>query len=93
MTELNNPSDLALGGPDSEADAARLNLALRYRRNSIIFGVVGLFIFGVAFGLMAFVTARKAEAEGVKATAGKVLGVLGFLSGIVGLIIFYKYNN
>ena len=45
------------------------------------FGVTGLFIFGIAFGVVAFMTARKAEEQGVKATAGKVLGVLGLVSG------------
>jgi hypothetical protein len=52
--------------------------------------VIGIFIFGIAFGAFAFVTARKAEAEGVKATAGKVLGVLAFITGIITTIIFFK---
>lgn len=65
-------------------------LGLKYRRNSIIFGVIGLFVFGVAFGLMAFVTARKAEAQGVKATAGKVLGIVGFIAGIIVITILTK---
>ncbi|MBT2534406.1 hypothetical protein J7E83_20195 [Arthrobacter sp. ISL-48] len=65
-------------------------LGLKYRRNSIIFGVIGLFVFGVAFGLFAFITARKAEGQGVKATAGKVLGVLGFIGGIIVMTILFK---
>lgn len=65
-------------------------LGVKYRRNSIIFGVIGLFIFGVAFGVIAFITARKAEAQGVKATAGKVLGVLGFIAGIIVMTIMVK---
>jgi hypothetical protein len=70
------PQDLALGR--------------RFRRNSIIFGVIGLFMFGLAFGAMAFMTARKAEDQGVKATAGKVLGVLGFIGGIIILAVFFS---
>ena len=65
-------------------------LGLEYRRNSIIFGVIGLFVFGIAFGLVAFTTARKAEQQGVKATAGKVLGVLGFVGGIIVMTILIK---
>ena len=65
-------------------------LGLKYRRNSIIFGVIGLFVFGIAFGLVAFTTARKAEQQGVKATAGKVLGVLGFVGGIIVMTILIK---
>lgn len=67
-----------------------LALGRRFRRNSIIFGVIGLFIFGIAFGAMAFITARKAEDQGVKATAGKVLGVLGFIGGIIVLAVFFS---
>lgn len=65
-------------------------IGLKYRRNSIIFGVIGIFIFGIAFGLVAFIAARKAEAQGVKATAGKVLGVLAFISGIIVTTILFK---
>lgn len=74
--QVQTPQDLALGR--------------RFRRNSIIFGVIGLFIFGVAFGAMAFITARKAEDQGVKATAGKVLGILGFIGGIIVLAVFFS---
>lgn len=66
-----------------ELSSHDLFLGQKYRRNSIILGVVGLFISGIAFGLAAFVTARKAEEQGVKATAGKVLGILGFIGGII----------
>ena len=52
--------------------------------------MIGIFIFGVAFGVIAFITARKAEAQGVKATAGKVLGVLAFIIGIITMTIFFK---
>lgn len=65
-------------------------IGLKYRRNSIIFGVIGIFFFGIAFGLVAFITARKAENHGVKATAGKVLGVLAFISGIIVTTILFK---
>ena len=39
---------------------------------------MGFVLFGIAFGLVAFMTARNAENQGVNATAGKVLGVLAF---------------
>jgi hypothetical protein len=51
-------------------------------------GIVGLFLFGVAAGVVAFVFARKAEALGVKATAGKVLAVLDIVGGIVVMVLF-----
>ncbi|BCW17426.1 hypothetical protein NtRootA9_01340 [Arthrobacter sp. NtRootA9] len=63
-------------------------MGLKYRKNSVIFGVLGLFVFGIALGVLAFINARRAEEHGVKATAGKVLGVLGFISGIVVMTIF-----
>ncbi|XAS72708.1 hypothetical protein VUN82_02280 [Micrococcaceae bacterium Sec5.1] len=71
-------------GPEED-----LILGTKYRKNSIIFGIIGLFIFGVGFGAMAFLTARKAEGYGVKATAGKVLGILAFISGAIFLAVYF----
>lgn len=61
----------------------------KYRRTSIIFGVVGLFLFGLAAGIVAFIMARKAEDNGVKATAGKVLAVLDVIGGIITMTIIF----
>ncbi|MDR6640624.1 hypothetical protein [Paenarthrobacter nitroguajacolicus] len=38
---------------------------------------------------MAFATARKAEAYGVEATAGKVLGIVGFVLGLLFSIAYF----
>ena len=65
-------------------------LGQRYRRNSIILGVAGLYIFGITFGVVAFMTARKAEEQGVKATAGKVLRVLGLVGGVIVMTAFFS---
>lgn len=73
--------------PGSEA-AVRLGQGQKNRRISIIVGIVGLFLFGIAAGVVAFVFARKAEAFGVKATAGKVLAVLDIGGGIVVIVLF-----
>lgn len=73
---------------ESEAAAFHVQQGQKYRRNSIIVGVIGLFLFGIAMGLVAIMMARRAEAAGVKATAGKVLGVLDILGGIIVITIF-----
>lgn len=73
---------------EPEEAAFHLRQGQKYRRNSIIFGVIGLFLFGIAFGIGAFMMARRAEAAGVKATAGKVLAVLDIIGGIIVLAIF-----
>ena len=73
-------------GPD-DADF-HLHLGQRYRRNSIVVGVIGLFLFGIAAGVVAFIMANRAEDHGVKATAGKVLAALDVVIGIVVLVIF-----
>jgi hypothetical protein len=75
------------GHQDTEA-AARLGQGQKHRRISIIVGILGLFLFGIAAGVVAFVFARKAEAFGVKATAGKVLAVLDIVGGIVVIVLF-----
>ena len=65
------------------------SLGLKYRKNSLIFGVLGLFVFGVAFGVIAFINARRAEDNGVTATAGKILGVISFISGVIVMTIIF----
>ncbi len=93
MSESNDLHNgtMPLGDPaQSEADAFHLQQGRRYRRNSIIIGVIGLFLFGIAAGVVAFIMARRAEAAGVKATAGKVLGVLDVVGGIIVLVIFFS---
>lgn len=63
-------------------------LGAKHRKTSIILGVISLFVLGLPLGIMALINARKAEAYGVKATAGKVLGVIGFVSGAIVLGVF-----
>lgn len=90
---MNEPNDLHTATTqelptESEAAAFHLQQGLKYRRNSIIIGLIGLFLFGIAMGVMAFIMARRAEAAGVKATAGKVLGLLDIIGGIIVITIF-----
>lgn len=77
------------GQMESEMAAFHLRQGQKYRRTSIIIGIVGLFLFGVAAGVVAFIMARRAEAEGVKATAGKVLAVLDFIGGVIIMTIIF----
>lgn len=63
-------------------------LGVQHRKNSIILGVISLFVLGLPLGVMAFINARKAESCGVKASAGKVLGVVGFMTGAIVLGVF-----
>ena len=67
-------------------------LGNRHRKTSIILGVISLFVLGIPLGVFAFINAQKAEACGVKATAGKVLGVLGFVCGamVLGIFVFMR---
>ncbi|MFI7744270.1 hypothetical protein [Kocuria rhizosphaericola] len=60
-----------------------------HKRNSVILGVVGLFIFGIVLGPLALWQASKAEALGVKSTAGKVLGWIDLAFGVLGLFLVF----
>jgi flagellar basal body-associated protein FliL len=92
MSELNDLRSATLNGPpESEEAALLLQKGRKSRRISIIIGVIGLFLFGIAAGIAAFVFAGRAEAAGVKATAGKVLGVLDIIGGIA-VIALYASN-
>jgi hypothetical protein len=62
-------------GPDGSAALLQSYAqGMNHRSTATIFGVVGIFVLGIIFGPLAIVQASKAEALGVKATAGKVLG-------------------
>lgn len=58
-----------------------------HKRNSVILGVIGLFLLGIVLGPLALWQAGKAEALGVKATAGKVLGWIDLVFGALGLFM------
>jgi hypothetical protein len=91
MSESNDlrSETASLNGPtESEAAIFHLRQGQKYRRSSIIVGVIGLFVFGIAAGVVAFILAGRAEASGVEATAGKVLGVLDVIGGIIVLTIY-----
>ncbi|MET1034997.1 MAG: hypothetical protein ABWX68_07180 [Arthrobacter sp.] len=55
---------------------------------SLILGIVGIFILGIVLGPLAIVKAKSAERRNVPATAGKVLGWIATIFGILGLIWF-----
>lgn len=62
---------------------------LGHRSAATIFGVVGIFVLGIVFGPLALVQASKAEALGVQATAGKVLGWICVVVSILWLIFIF----
>ncbi|MFJ3958852.1 hypothetical protein [Arthrobacter sp. NPDC090010] len=70
-----------------EEQAAYLQ-GVNHRSQAALFGVIGLFVLGVVFGPLALVQANRAEALGVAATAGKVLGWICVALAILGVIVF-----
>lgn len=69
-----------------QSDAAHAGEKAKTR--SLMFGVLGLFVVGIVFGPLAISQASKAEQHGTKATAGKVLGWIATLFGIVAIALF-----
>ena len=67
-------------------------LGRTYTKTSIIMGVIGMFILGIPLGIAAFIYARKAETQGVKATAGIVLAVMDIVLAIVFLVVLKPFN-
>ncbi|MFI7480781.1 hypothetical protein ACH9EU_00010 [Kocuria sp. M1R5S2] len=59
-----------------------------HKRNSVILGVIGLFVAGIILGPLALWQAGKAQALGVRATAGKVLGWIDVVAGVLLLFMF-----
>ncbi|MHA7261588.1 hypothetical protein ACX80W_00145 [Arthrobacter sp. TMN-37] len=58
---------------------------------SLIFGIVGLFVLGIVFGPLALLQARKAERLNTSATAGKVLGWISTIWGVLSLILLVVF--
>jgi len=54
---------------------------------ALVLGIIGLFLFGIILGPIAIVQANKAESLGAKATAGKVLGWIDTIFGILGIVL------
>ena len=90
MSESNDlHGTMSVDGP-TESGAVAFHEGRKYRRKSIIIGVIGLFLFGIVAGVVAFIMAGRAEAAGVKATAGKILGVLDIVGGIIVMVMFFS---
>ena len=64
---------------------------MRHRSAATTFGVLGLFILGIVFGPLALVQANKAEAFGVKATAGKILGWISLAFAVLWLTMMFGH--
>ena len=60
----------------------------RDAQTALICGIVGLFFFGIVLGPIAIVKASAAERNNVPATAGKVLGWISTIFGVLSIIIF-----
>ncbi|GAA1622664.1 DUF4190 domain-containing protein [Georgenia ruanii] len=74
--------------PPAYGYSAQAEQARKAEQLSLIFGILALLVFGLVFGPLALRQARKAEAAGGSATAGKVLGWIGLACSIVGLVVF-----
>ena len=74
------PTQMAYSPQSAEADrAAHL---------SLVFGILGLFLLGIVFGPLAISQAAKAERLNKPAVAGKVLGWISLIFGILQLLGF-----
>lgn len=60
--------------------------ASKAKTTSLVLGIIGLFLLGIILGPIAIMQANKAERLGERATAGKVLGYICTIFGIIGLI-------
>lgn len=79
MTQQPYSSDPHNGGA-VPADAGKA------RTTSLVLGIIGLFFLGIVLGPLAIMQANKAERLGERATAGKVLGWIATIFGILGAI-------
>lgn len=59
----------------------------KHAQTSLVFGIIGLFFLGIVFGPLAIVQAKKAEANNVASSAGKILGWIDVVFGILSIVI------
>lgn len=64
---------------------------MRHARLASVFGVLGIFSLGAIFGPLAISQAKKAEALGVPASEGRVLGWVGIGLFILWVVFFIVY--
>ena len=64
---------------------------LRHARLAAVFGVLGIVSIGVVFGPLAIMQSKKAEAYGVSAQDGRILGWVGIGLFIAGFLFFIAY--
>ncbi|WP_160665538.1 hypothetical protein [Pseudarthrobacter sp. ATCC 49987] len=64
---------------------------MRHARLATIFGILSIFSLGALFGPLAIARAKKAEAFGVPAPEGRVLGWVGIGLFILWVVFFIAY--
>lgn len=64
---------------------------MRHARLATIFGILAIFSLGILFGPLAIDRAKKAEAFGVAAREGRVLGWVGIGLFILWVVFFIIY--
>ncbi|MEA5457356.1 hypothetical protein SPF06_21790 [Sinomonas sp. JGH33] len=66
----------------------------QHARDAVMFGLVGLVSLGIVFGPLALIEAKKAQAFGVDARAGRILGWIAiglFALGILFVIFYFVF--
>lgn len=71
--------------------SAEIMQGQKHAQMSLVFGIIGLFFAGIVFGPLAIVQANKAERMLQAASAGKVLGWISTIFGILGVIGFVLF--
>lgn len=87
----------SVGGPGTNPNDVQgamyqdflLRTGRSHRSSAFTLGIIGLFVFGIILGPLAISAAGKAEAHGVPAPGGKVLGVIDTIFGIIWLVVIF----
>ncbi len=91
------PPDLQPGYPQSDQTPVTQGQlrwyleGMRHARLAAVFGVLGIVSLGVVFGPLALMQSKKAEAYGVPAQDGRILGWVGIGLFIAWCLFFIAY--
>lgn len=64
---------------------------IRHARLATVFGILAIFSLGALFGPLAIIWSKKAEAFGVPAPEGRVLGWVGIGLFVLWVVFFFVY--
>ncbi|MHA7154824.1 hypothetical protein [Arthrobacter sp. TMN-50] len=87
----NYPGQSSYYGPTHTMHSQGAMQGQKHAQMSLVFGIIGLFFFGIVFGPLAIIQAGKAEKYNQASTIGKVLGWISTIWALLLIVGFFLF--